>query len=626
MLRSAAWWRRRRCGDRCGRPRRRAPSRGTPAQRGHVGSKRPCREIGPPGAAPAGRRRGRGSGSDPRRRRPCADATTSRPVKSRRHSARSRRGGAGVVVVHVAARRRRSRRPGPPARPGGRRRRHRRRRRPARPRRRGVDQRIGAPGRGSRAARRGRRGRGRRAPRRQRPRPASASTTWLPTKPAPPVTSTRIGLPSPRLMPIGRRTVKRQPPTGVASRRWRRGGPRPTLGDRPGRARRPGRPGCGRHRPGRRRRRPGPGRRRGCRRTRRRTEMRTPPSAAVRRSTRAASTTDASRRAGVWRMALSSTLRSTRVISGGGRARAPATATRPRASRPSGGRERPRRRRRRRPPARRSPPVRTSRRRVPAVDAGQLEEIVDRAGEPLGVEPDLSVVAGHRLPVVDDAVVECLGHGPDGGDAGCAGRGTPTPPVPAATARGRVPRRRRRPGVGQLGRARRPARRTRREPPRPAAAGMRRLSVASDARRWASSLTRCAPATTASPSRSAAPTDTDAAGGQHDEQRLQVVGRDEHGQRREHRADHGGQHGRAGHHQGLRTQRATTEAVQDEPHRRPTPPPRHRPAKPISTSVSFHAEPLVTAHQGGHGQAAPAIDRQRRPPAPPAPAGHGSNR
>ncbi len=51
-----------------------------------------------------------------------------------------------------------------------------------------------------------------------------------------------------------------------------------------------------------------------------------------------------------------------------------------------------------------------------AVDAGQFEQVVDERGEPFGVGADLEVVALDGGVVVDDVVVEGLGHRPDGGE------------------------------------------------------------------------------------------------------------------------------------------------------------------------------------------------------------------
>jgi hypothetical protein len=49
-----------------------------------------------------------------------------------------------------------------------------------------------------------------------------------------------------------------------------------------------------------------------------------------------------------------------------------------------------------------------------AVDTGELEQVVHQSGEPLGVAPDLGVVALHRLRLGHHPVVERLGHRPDG--------------------------------------------------------------------------------------------------------------------------------------------------------------------------------------------------------------------
>ena len=49
------------------------------------------------------------------------------------------------------------------------------------------------------------------------------------------------------------------------------------------------------------------------------------------------------------------------------------------------------------------------------MDPGQLEEVVDHRGQPVGLDPDLPVVAGAAGLVVDHAVLERLGHRPQPG-------------------------------------------------------------------------------------------------------------------------------------------------------------------------------------------------------------------
>ena len=50
------------------------------------------------------------------------------------------------------------------------------------------------------------------------------------------------------------------------------------------------------------------------------------------------------------------------------------------------------------------------------LDAGQLEQVVDQPGQPVGLGHELQVVAVDLGRVGHDAVVERLGHGPDAGD------------------------------------------------------------------------------------------------------------------------------------------------------------------------------------------------------------------
>ena len=101
----------------------------------------------------------------------------------------------------------------------------------------------------------------------------------------------------------------------------------------------------------------------------------------------------------------------------------------------------PRRRRRHRPgrrrPARRGRPRSRSRRQRPGLDAGQLEQVVDQAGQPVGLLAHGAVVAGDGLGIVDDAVLERLDHGPDAGQRRAQVVGHPGHQLPPAALEGR---------------------------------------------------------------------------------------------------------------------------------------------------------------------------------------------
>jgi hypothetical protein len=49
------------------------------------------------------------------------------------------------------------------------------------------------------------------------------------------------------------------------------------------------------------------------------------------------------------------------------------------------------------------------------VNAGELEAVVDELGEPVGLDPELGVVATQGLRLVGDAVLQRLAHRPDAG-------------------------------------------------------------------------------------------------------------------------------------------------------------------------------------------------------------------
>src|SRR5260370_14039151 len=47
------------------------------------------------------------------------------------------------------------------------------------------------------------------------------------------------------------------------------------------------------------------------------------------------------------------------------------------------------------------------------LDTRQLEQVVDQPGKAVGLLTHRPLVAGYRLRIVDDAILECLDHGPD---------------------------------------------------------------------------------------------------------------------------------------------------------------------------------------------------------------------